>query len=198
MLAVPREVFVPPHLRSHTYDDRALPIGEGQTISQPLMVALMLEAMQITPGDRVLEIGTGSGYASAVLAHLARDVVTVERLPTLLTLAKSRLAQLAVGNVSVLEAAETLGHPGDAPYDAIVVSAAAPHVPRMLLDQLAAEGRLVLPVGPLRAQELVRATMSAYGTELTRLGRCAFVPLVGKGAWEIGDRDDVSRRLNVQ
>jgi protein-L-isoaspartate(D-aspartate) O-methyltransferase len=198
MLQVPREAFVPDHLRTHAYDDRALPIGEGQTISQPLMVALMVEALQLDPADRVLEVGTGSGYVAAILARLARQVVTVERLPTLLTLAKSRLARLTVGNVEVVEAGEILGKPDAAPYDAILVSAAAPHVPRALLDQLAPGGRLVLPVGPQRGQELVRATKSPFGIELVRLGGCAFVPLVGKGAWEIGDRDDVSRRLNVQ
>ena len=198
MLGVPREVFVPSHLRALSYDDRALAIGEGQTISQPLMIAVMLEALKLKHGDRVLEVGTGSGYVAAVLSRLAREVVTVERLPTLLTLAKSRLASMAVRNVLALEAGEELGAPQHAPYDAILVSAGAPHVPRTLVDQLIDGGRLVVPVGSQRSQELVRATSSPFGVQLVRLGGCAFVPLVGKGAWEIGDRDDVSRRLNVQ
>jgi protein-L-isoaspartate(D-aspartate) O-methyltransferase len=198
MLGVPRELFVPDHLRARAYDDRALPIGEGQTISQPLMIALMVEALELRAGDRVLEVGAGSGYAAAVLARLAREVVTVERLPTLLTLAKSRLASLGAASVRTVEAGDELGVPALAPFDAILVSAGAPHVPRTLLEQLGEGGRLVVPVGTQRSQELVRATKSPVGLQLTRLGGCAFVPLVGKGAWEIGDRDDVSRRLNLQ
>jgi protein-L-isoaspartate(D-aspartate) O-methyltransferase len=180
---VPRERFVPEHLRLYAYDDRALPIGDGQTISQPLMVALMTEALAPQPGERVLEVGTGSGYQAAVLSHLAREVISVERVPSLCARARDVLAALGYGNVRVFLAGETLGRPEDAPYDAIIVTAGAPHVPPVLLDQLAAGGRLVLPVGDLRGQELVRARKTAHGVELVRLGPCGFVPLIGKDAW---------------
>lgn len=183
--AVPRERFVPPHLRYRAYDDRALPIGEGQTISQPLMVAMMTQALRLRPDDRVLEVGTGSGYQAAVLARLARDVVTVERLPALVERARAALAALGCENVRCCQAGRALGRSEDAPYDAILVAAGAPHVPRALVAQLAPGGRLVLPIGNLRAQELVRVTKAAHGLDLERLGPCAFVPLVGEDAWPL-------------
>ncbi|HYM14480.1 MAG TPA: protein-L-isoaspartate(D-aspartate) O-methyltransferase, partial [Dehalococcoidia bacterium] len=185
--AVPRERFVPPDLARFAYDDRPLPIGEGQTISQPLIVALMVEALSLRPTDRVLDVGTGSGYQAAVLSRLARDVITVERLPDLLAAARSVLASINCANIRAYLAGDTLGRAEDAPYDAIVVAAAAPHVPRSLIDQLAPGGRLVLPVGSLRAQELVRVTNTSHGVELARLGPCAFVPLVGADAWPLDD-----------
>ena len=183
MAAVPRERFVPEHLRSRAYEDNALPIGEGQTISQPLMVALMVEALELKPDDHVLEIGTGSGYEAAVLSHLAREVTTVERIPELLEGARAALRSLGCVNVHAFVAGDALGRPEDAPYDAIVVSAGAPHVPRELLDQLAVGGRLVIPVGDRLGQELVRAEKTARGVEVTGLGACGFVPLIGEDAW---------------
>lgn len=197
MAAIPRERFVLPHLRQRAYDDTALPIGEGQTISQPLIVALMTEALALRPDDRVLEVGTGSGYQAAVLSRLAREVVTVERVPALAERARSTLAALGCENVRVSMAGRTLGRFEDAPYDAILVAAGAPHVPRVLVDQLAGGGRLVLPVGSLRSQELVRVTKTAHGIDLARLGPCAFVPLVGEDAWGAGG-SDVSRRFKVR
>ena len=183
MAAVPRERFVPEYLRSRAYEDCALPIGEGQTISQPLMVALMIEALELKPDDRVLEIGTGSGYEAAVLSHLVREATTVERIPELLARARAALRSLGCANVHAFVTGVELGRAEDAPYDAIVVSAGAPHVPRALLEQLADGGRLVVPVGDLRGQELVRAAKTPRGVELTRLGACGFVPLIGRDAW---------------
>ncbi len=198
MAAVPRERFVPPDLHGRAYDDNALPIGEGQTISQPLIVAMMTAALALSPEDRVLEVGTGSGYQAAVLSRLAREVITVERLPHLLNNAQSRLNALGYENVHCWLAGETLGRPEDAPYDAILVAAGAPHVPRTLIDQLADYGRLVLPVGSMRAQELVRVTKTSHGVELARLGPCAFVPLVGNDAWRIDRNGEASGKPKVR
>lgn len=183
MADTPRERFVPAHLKMRAYDDRALPIGEAQTISQPLIVAMMTEALQLQPSDRVLEVGTGSGYQAAVLARLAREVVTVERLPELLERARGVFARLGLENVRSCLAGDVLGWPEAAPYDAILVAAGAPHVPRSLLDQLAEGGRIVIPIGSLRSQELVRTRKTQHGVELERLGPCAFVPLVSSEAW---------------
>jgi protein-L-isoaspartate(D-aspartate) O-methyltransferase len=198
MAAVPRERFVPEHLRSRAYDDSALPIGEGQTISQPLIVALMTEALALRPDDRVLEVGTGSGYQAAVLSGLAREVETVERLPHLLERAREVLASLGCENVRAHLAGEMLGWPERAPYDAIIVAAGAPHVPRVLIDQLNHGGRLVIPVGELRGQELVRAVKTPHGVELTRLGLCGFVPLIGRDAWQDAAAGDASRSPKVR
>lgn len=184
MAAVPRERFVPEHLRSRAYEDGALAIGKEQTISQPLMVALMLDALRLTADDRVLEVGTGSGYQAAVLSRLVRDVTTVERIPELLERAEATLRSPDCANVHAFPAGAELGCAVRAPYDAIVVSAGAPHVPRVLLDQLAEGGRIVIPVGDRRGQELIRATKTPRGVELVRLGACGFVPLIGRGAWQ--------------
>jgi protein-L-isoaspartate(D-aspartate) O-methyltransferase len=186
MASVPREAFVPAHLRARAYDDSALPIGEGQTISQPLMVALSIQAAQVKPEDRVLEVGTGSGYQAAVLSRLAREVVSVERIESLRKHAEAALSGAGFTNVEVHQASDVLGWPARGPYDAIVVAAGAPHVPRALLDQLAPGGRLVIPIGERQGQELVRATNTEHGVELARLGACAFVPLIGEEAWETG------------
>jgi protein-L-isoaspartate(D-aspartate) O-methyltransferase len=183
MAEVPRERFVPPDLVPYAYEDSALPIGYGQTISQPLMVAMMTEAIGPRPEDRVLEIGTGCGYQAAVLSRLVREVVTVERVAPLTEQARRRLADLGYTNVTVHQAVRELGWPDGAPYDAILVAAGAPHVPRSLLGQLGTGGRMVIPVGPLRAQELVRVRKTDHGVELTRLGPCGFVPLIGEEAW---------------
>jgi len=182
---VPRETFVPAPLAADAYDDGPLPIGEGQTISQPYIVALMTEALRLASGDRVLEIGTGSGYAAAVLAEIAAEVYTIERLAPLAESARRRLAELGYATVHVRCGDGTLGWPEHAPYDAIVVTAGGPEVPKALLDQLAVGGRLVMPVGGSpRAQHLVRVVRRAtddYGYE--DLGDVAFVPLIGAEGW---------------
>lgn len=183
MAAVHREAFVPEALRGQAYDDRALPIGEGQTISQPLMVALMAQALDLDPDDLVLEVGAGSGYAAAVLSRLAARVVTVERNATLLERARATLGDQGFTNVEVHAAGIELGRPEDAPYDAILVSAGAPHLPRALLSQLAPNGRLAIPIGTPASQELVTARHTLHGVELRRHGPCAFVPLIGEEAW---------------
>jgi protein-L-isoaspartate(D-aspartate) O-methyltransferase len=183
--AVPREAFVPERLAEMAYDDSPLPIGEEQTISQPYVVALMAEALEIDPEDKVLEIGAGSGYAAAVLSRLAREVWTVERHPSLAREAWERMARLGYGNVQVIHGDGTLGWPEQAPYDAIVVAASGPEVPQALLDQLADGGRLVIPIGPdPRSQSLVRVRRRPDGT-LARedLGDVRFVPLIGAQGW---------------
>ncbi len=175
---VPRERFVPEPLRQHAYENRPLPIGNGQTISQPLMVALMIQALRLRGDEKLLEVGTGSGYQAALLSHLAREVVTVERVPELAESAHRRLAELGYANIRVPVAGDALGWPSDAPYDAISVTAGAPAVPRSLVDQLAMGGRMVVPVGGRRVQQLIRASKSDRGVTVERLGECRFVPLI--------------------
>ena len=175
---VPRERFVPPQLERHAYEDRALPISGGQTISQPLMVAIMTQALRLTGNEKVLEIGTGSAYQAAILSLLAREVISVERLPELVETARNKLLALGYHNVRVEQAGEALGWPQDAPYDAIIVTAGAPDVPRSLVDQLAPGGRMVVPVGGRRLQQLVRVTKADHGVTMERLCECRFVPLI--------------------
>ncbi len=177
---VPREHFLPEQLRRHAYEDRALPIANDQTISQPLMVAIMTQALQLTGDENVLEVGTGSGYQAAVLSKLAREVVSVERLPALTQAATERLNELGCANVRVVQAGEELGLPAEAPFDAIIVTAGAPHVPRSLIAQLGQGGRLVVPVGDRKIQQLVRVTKSPSGVSLEKLGECRFVPLIAE------------------
>ncbi len=195
MAAVPRERFVPELDAPDAYADSALPIGQGQTISQPYVVALMIEALAPEAAHRVLEIGTGSGYAAAVLAELVGEVYTVERLETLAAAARARLASLGYRNVHVVQGDGTLGWPEQAPYDGIVVTAGGPEVPAPLLPQLRVGGHLVVPVGPtLRSQELVRVTRRAadeYARE--SLGPVAFVPLIGEAGWPRSDPSDPGR-----
>jgi protein-L-isoaspartate(D-aspartate) O-methyltransferase len=183
MRRVPREAFVPEQFHHSAYENMPLPIGYGQTISQPLIVALMTQALQLTGNEKVLEIGTGSGYQTAILARLAEDVVSVERIPPLAERAREVLGHLGYGNVEVHAGGEGLGWPEAAPFDAIIVTAAAPEVPRELLDQLAPGGRLVIPVGGRDLQELVRIVKTPEGAQRHNLGPCRFVPLLGKGAW---------------
>jgi len=178
---VPRERFVPPELQQFAYEDRPLPIGEDQTISQPLMVALMTQALALKGDEKVLEIGTGSGYQAALLSVLAREVVSVERIPRLAESAAKRLQELGYANVRVYVAHRALGWPEEAPYDAIIVTAGAPEPPPSLIDQLAINGRLVVPVGSRYMQQLVRVTKSDRGITLERLGECRFVPLIAPG-----------------
>ena len=185
---VPRERFVPPDLQRFAYDDRPLPIGHEQTISQPLMVAIMAQALLLRGDEKLLEVGTGSGYQAAVLSLLAREVVSVERIPALSQVAAQRLQELGYHNVRVFIAGEALGWPQEAGYDAITVAAGAPEVPSSLIDQLAPGGRMVVPVGGRRLQQLVRATKSERGVTMERLGECRFVPLIapdeGWPEWE--------------
>ncbi|MFQ5459763.1 MAG: protein-L-isoaspartate(D-aspartate) O-methyltransferase, partial [Anaerolineae bacterium] len=147
MAMVPREAFVDPDLAEYAYDDAPLPIDAGQTISQPYMVALMLEALEVRPSDRVLEVGTGSGYAAAVLSMIAAEVFTVERIESLATAARRRLADLGHDNVHVRRGDGTLGWREEAPFDAVVVAAGGPEAPQALLEQLGVGGRLVIPIG---------------------------------------------------
>jgi len=185
MAEIPRHYFVPEALRHQAYsDDVSIHIGEGQTISQPRIVALMTEAARIEPSDRVLEIGTGSGYQAAVLARLARFVFTVERVASLARQAKSVLDYIGVENVSVKVMDGTLGWRAQAPFDAIIVTAGAPEIPTPLVKQLADGGRLVVPVGPRETQVLKiveRRGDRTFGHELK--GAC-FVPLIGRHGWE--------------
>lgn len=185
MRVVPREVFVPPARRAEALDDRPLPIGAGQTISQPYIVALMCEALQLRGDERVLEIGTGSGYGAAVLSRLAATVDTVERVPELADRAARQLADLNLNNVRVHGGDGTLGWPEAAPYDAIVVTAGGPEVPPALLAQLAPGGRLVMPVGSTRRwQVLVRVThVGPDDFRSESLCDVAFVPLMGAQGW---------------
>lgn len=183
---VPREEFVTPELRAQAYEDRALPVGSGQTISQPFVVATMTSEARVHSTDRVLDVGTGTGYQAAVLSLLARTVVSVERVPWLAATATERLRRLGYSNVEVhLAKDDVLGWPDAAPYDAIVVAAGAPGVPDALIGQLAPGGRMVIPVGEPTRQDLVVVRKAADGTWSSRdLGPCAFVPLLGPGAWE--------------
>lgn len=181
---VPREQFVLPALQRYAYENRPLPIGQGQTISQPLMVALMTQALRLQGDEKVLEVGTGSGYQAALLSLLAREVITVERIDDLAREATRRLELLGYRNVRVHLAGDELGWLPGAPYDAIIVTAGAPAVPSALVDQLAMHGRLVVPVGARRIQQLVRATRAEHGVTIERLGECRFVPLISpKGGW---------------
>ncbi len=181
MEAVPRERFVPDELRSMAYQDIPLPIGEGQTISQPTMVAEMTAALRLTAREKVLEVGCGSGYQAAVLAQLVSDglVVTVERLHSLAARAEATLQELDYRNVVVELAGPVPGCPERGPYDAILVAAAAPAIPPSLLAQLRVGGRMALPVGPREEQELLLALKTGEGVSVSTLGRCRFVPLLG-------------------
>jgi protein-L-isoaspartate(D-aspartate) O-methyltransferase len=181
---VPREAFVSPEQYHVAYDDRPLSIGFGQTISQPFIVALMVQALELRGDEKVLELGTGSGYEAAILGELTQKVVTVECIPELAESAKQVLDKLGYSNIEVHVAGKTLGWPEGAPYDAIIVSAGAPTVPQVLLEQLTWNGRLVIPVGSRWQQELLRVTKLRKGNEVENLGGCYFVPLIGEGAWE--------------
>jgi protein-L-isoaspartate(D-aspartate) O-methyltransferase len=180
MERVPRELFVPPELRDRAYEDAALPIGGGQTISQPYMVARICEALALTGGERVLDVGTGSGYQAAVLAELAAEVDTIERIPELAASARESLAAAGYERVRVHVGDGTRGLPERAPFEAIAVAAAAPDLPRSLYDQLAPRGRLVVPVGERRVQRLELVVHSPEGPAVVKSVPCRFVPLVGE------------------
>jgi protein-L-isoaspartate(D-aspartate) O-methyltransferase len=186
MQRVPRELFVPESLADRAYDDAALPIGSGQTISQPYMVARICEELALRGGERVLDVGTGSGYQAAVLAELAGEVVTVERIPELASQARERLAAAGYGGVDVRVGDGTLGVPDRAPYAAIAVAAAAPQLPRTLYEQLQPRGRLVVPVGDPRGQRLEVVVRSPEGPAVVRSVPCRFVPLLGEEGFADG------------
>lgn len=182
---VPRELFIPPSSQHLAYENTPLPIEMEQTISQPLIVALMTQALALKGREKVLEVGTGSGYQAAILCELARWVVTVERHRRLIDKAKEVLALLNYKNVEIHFAEKTIGWQMGAPYDAIIVTAAAPNVPQELVDQLAVEGRLVIPVGTPFEQDLIRVFKHKNGLDSTNLGSCRFVPLIGESAWAV-------------
>jgi protein-L-isoaspartate(D-aspartate) O-methyltransferase len=183
MREIPRHLFIPQEYRESAYQDRPLPIGKGQTISQPYIVAVMTELLGIRPGDSVLEVGTGSGYQAAILARLAGVVVTIERLPEIAETAGNILRSLAISNVKIIVGDGTEGYVPDAPYNGIIVTAATPDIPSPLVEQLADGGRLVAPVGSRDLQQLIRLTRN--GDQITResYGGVVFVPLLGRYGW---------------
>lgn len=180
---VPRERFVPTAMRHLTYAPLPITLGYGQTMLPLALSALMLQALHLTGSERVLEVGTGSGYDAVLLSHLARDVHTVERLEPLRQMAATRFTEMACPNVALHAAGEALGQAADGPYDAIVVTAAAPSLPPSLLDQLAPGGRLVVPIGGRSQQQLLAVRRLDDGLQEERLGGCAVAPLVGDGGW---------------
>ncbi len=184
MRRVPRHLMVEEALRFRAYGDHPLPIGEGQTISQPFIVALTCQALSLQGGERVLEIGTGSGYQTAILAELAEKVYTIERIKSLGTRARERLDALGHHNVAGRIADGSLGWPEESPFDAIVVAASSPEVPVPLKEQLTEGGRLVIPIGEANEQDLVRVTKERGEWKLEKLSACVFVKLVGKHGWE--------------
>jgi protein-L-isoaspartate(D-aspartate) O-methyltransferase len=188
MAAVPRHEFVPLKFRNEAYADKPLPIGEGQTISQPYMVAAMTEALELTGSERVLEIGTGSGYQAAVLSLLASQVITVENHTSLALAAQERVTNLGYANVHVHNGDGSAGFLDVAPYDAILVTAGAPEIPRIFASQLREGGRLVIPVGDRDNQELVQAKLENGELKSRALFNCKFVLLLGRYGWSRADR----------
>lgn len=183
MRKIPRHLFVPRGYERSAYEDRPLPIGEGQTISQPYIVAVMTEQLDLAPQDRVLEVGTGSGYQAALLAELAGTVISIERLASLADRAQQNLARAGVTNVKVVVGDGTEGYPPEAPYDAVIVTAASPTIPDPLIDQLAEGGRLLAPVGPRECQDLLKLVKREGKVESIPLGGVCFVPLIGQFGW---------------
>ena len=181
---IPRERFVPPENQHLAYEDSPLPIGLDQTISQPFIIALMTEALELSGSEKVLEVGTGSGYQTAILAELTRLVITTERLPALAERAKNLLDSLGYANIEVHLAEQTLGWQSEAPYDTIMVTAGAPAFPADLLAQLAIGGRMVIPIGSRYVQDLYKITRHKKRNIFKNLGSCRFVPLISKDAWE--------------
>jgi protein-L-isoaspartate(D-aspartate) O-methyltransferase len=183
MSRIPRELFVPEGIRYQAYEDKPLPIGYEQTISQPYIIALMTEELEIQGTEKLLEIGTGSGYQTAILAELAREVISIERVPELAESARNVLDKLGYKNIHIYIAEESLGRKQDAPYDAIMVTAGAPRVPDDLVEQLATGGHMIIPVGTRYMQELCKVTKHKDKTTVQNLGGCRFVSLIGKDAW---------------
>ena len=185
MNTVPRHLFVPSALQSQAYKDNALPLSVGQTISQPFIVARMTELLELTGRERVLEIGSGSGYQTAVLGLLARKVYAIERIDSIASTAKERLRNLGYRNISYRVGDGTLGWEIYSPFDAILVAAGGPDIPKPLVDQLAVGGRLVIPIGnEQKTQTLVRVTKQEKGYKTENCGPCAFVPLIGEHGWK--------------
>lgn len=184
MARVPRELFISPDYYYAAYEDMPLSIGYGQTISQPFIVALMTRALRLKGDEKVLELGTGSGYQTAILAALAKRVVSTERIAKLAESSQQVLNKLGYKNVEIHNSGEIMGWPASAPYDAIMVTAGAPHIPDVLLEQLALGGRMVIPVGSRWEQDLLRVTKRKRKHLITNLGGCRFVPLIGPGAWD--------------
>ena len=184
---VPRHLFVPDAVRHRAYEDTALPIGFGQTASQPSLQALYLQILKLEPTDRVLEIGTGSGYQTALLAHLAGQVYSVERVPQLSTRARSVLDALRIANVALLVGDGTIGWSRYAPYDSILVAAGSPTIPPALVEQLAPGGRMLIPLGDRDEQRLTLVRRTAAGVETEAVTRVVFVPLVGRFGWPAGE-----------
>ena len=187
MKKVPRHLFVPEDLRSCAYEDRALPIGEEQTISQPYMVAIMTELLELKGGEKVLEIGTGSGYQAAILSELAGEVFTIERVAGLASRAENILAVLNYKNINIVIGDGTKGLPDKAPFDAIVVTAGCPEIPPPLIDQLSLNGRIVIPVGDRYLQTLTVGIKTPEGIETLKSIGCVFVPLIGEHGWQGSD-----------
>ena len=184
MARVPRELFIPEKSRDLAYHDHPVPIGWEQTISQPYIIACMTESLGLTGKEKVLEIGTGSGYQSAILAELTARVISVERVPALMKSASALLSKLGYKNIEIHEAMDTLGWPPENPYDAIIVTAGAPSIPEDLLEQLREGGRMIIPVGDRFVQELYKITKTRNAADVQKLGGCRFVSLIGKDAWQ--------------
>jgi protein-L-isoaspartate(D-aspartate) O-methyltransferase len=183
MRKVPRHKFMPKGMEASGYDDNALPIGDGQTISQPYMVAVMTEKLGLSGGEKVLEIGTGSGYQSAILAEIAKEVYSIEFVPSMAERSKKLLQELGYKNITVTSGDGTLGLPEEAPFDGIIVTAGAPSIPKPLTDQLSEGGRLVIPIGDRYSQTLTIITKRGGKLEIESSIGCVFVPLVGKYGW---------------
>jgi protein-L-isoaspartate(D-aspartate) O-methyltransferase len=187
MRKVPRHLFVPSHLWAEAYGDYPLPIGEDQTISQPYIVALMTQMLELKDTDRVLELGTGSGYQAAILAEVAAEVYTIDRVQSLSDRAREILESLGYTNIKLRVGDGTLGWPEEAPFDAIIVTAGAPQIPRPLTEQLAQGGRLVIPVGDQYTQTLTLVRQTPEGLKFEYEGGCRFVRLIGKYGWQEGE-----------
>ena len=183
MAALPRHLFVDPALDARAYSDHALPIGEEQTISQPFMVALMTQSLDLTGDEKILEIGTGSGYQTAILAELGERVFTIERIASIATTARERLTAMGYTNIVFRSADGSLGWKEMAPFDRIVITAGAPRIPEFVGQQLRVGGVAVLPVGSDQEQALVKLVRTEQGLERSVLSGCTFVPLIGKGGW---------------
>jgi protein-L-isoaspartate(D-aspartate) O-methyltransferase len=186
MAKVPRDQFVPENFRAQAYEDHPIPIGENQTVSQPYIVAIMLEALSIQPGNKVLEVGTGSGYQTALLAELSGHVYSIERHPSLAASAFAAMLRLGYENVTITVGDGSQGFQSHAPFDAIIVSAAAPQIPASLFEQLKELGRMVIPIGPEEAQQLQLVEKKNGAPVITVLEPCRFVPLIGNEAYPSG------------